>query len=122
VLDFLHVAEKLWKVAHALYREGSREAETFVYERAERILNGQVGQVVKGLKLIVTAVGQVDVVAHPVADRLDLAAHPRTLPANRAGAPRDARTEVLSPMLTHFDAGRRCPARRPLPKQQLVLK
>jgi hypothetical protein len=62
VLDFLHVAEKLWKVAHALYREGSREAETFVYERAERILNGQVGHVVKGLKLIVTAVGQVDVV------------------------------------------------------------
>jgi hypothetical protein len=62
VLDFLHVAEKLWKVAHALYRE----AETFVYERAERILNGQVGQVVKGLKLIVTAVGQVDVVAHPI--------------------------------------------------------
>jgi hypothetical protein len=54
------------EVAHALYREGSREAETFVYERAERILNGQVGQVVKGLKLIVTAVGQVDVVAHPI--------------------------------------------------------
>jgi hypothetical protein len=51
VLDFLHVAETLWRVAHALYREGSREAETFVYERAERILNrqvGQVGQVVKG--------------------------------------------------------------------------
>ena len=54
VLDFLHAAEKLWKVAHALYPEGSREAETFVYERAERILNGQVGQVIKGLRLIVT--------------------------------------------------------------------
>ena len=95
MLDCLNVAEKLWKVAHALYRESRREAETFVYERAERILNGQVGKVVKGLKLIVTAVGQVEVVAHPVADRLDLAAHPRALPANRAGAPRDARARMF---------------------------
>jgi len=46
--------EKLWKVAHALYPDGSREAEQFVYERTERILNGQAGQVVKGLRLIVT--------------------------------------------------------------------
>ena len=46
--------EKLWKAAHALYPEGSREAETFVYLRAERILNGQVSQVVKGLRQIAT--------------------------------------------------------------------
>jgi hypothetical protein len=54
VLDLLHVLEKLWKAAHALYPEGSREAEQFVYERAKRILEGQVDQVVKGLRLIVT--------------------------------------------------------------------
>jgi hypothetical protein len=54
VLDLLHVLEKLWKVAHVLYPEGSREAETFVYQRAERILNGQFSQVVKGLRLIAT--------------------------------------------------------------------
>jgi len=54
VLDLLHVLEKLWKAAHALYPEGSREAEQFVYERAERILCGQVSQVVKGLRLIAT--------------------------------------------------------------------
>jgi len=54
ILDLLHAVEKLWKVAHALYPEGSREAEQFVYERTERILNGQAGQVVKGLRLIVT--------------------------------------------------------------------
>lgn len=54
ILDYLHVAEKLWKAAHALYREGSLEAQAFVYERAKRILEGQVDQVVKGLKLIVT--------------------------------------------------------------------
>jgi hypothetical protein len=54
VLDFLHALEKLWKAAHALYREGSPEAQAFVYERAKRILEGHVDQVVKGLKLIVT--------------------------------------------------------------------
>jgi hypothetical protein len=54
VLDLLHALEKLWKSAHALYREGSPEAQAFVYERARRILEGQVDQVVKGLRLIVT--------------------------------------------------------------------
>ena len=54
VLDLLHVLEKLWLAAHALHPEGSREAETFVYERAERILNGQVSQVVKGLRQTAT--------------------------------------------------------------------
>jgi hypothetical protein len=37
-----------------LHPEGSREAETFVYQRGERILNGQVSQVVKGLRQIAT--------------------------------------------------------------------
>src|SRR5450755_385193 len=46
--------EKLWKATHALYRESSPEARAFVYERAKRILEGHVDQVVKGLKLIVT--------------------------------------------------------------------
>ena len=54
VLDLLHVLEKLWKAGHALHPEGSREAEEFVYERAKRILGGQVSQVVKGLRLIAT--------------------------------------------------------------------
>jgi hypothetical protein len=54
VLDLLHAQEKLWKAAHTLYREGSPEAQAFVYQRAKRILEGHVDQVVKGLKLIVT--------------------------------------------------------------------
>ena len=54
VLDLLHVLEKLWKAAYVLYPEGSPEAEAFVYQRAERILGGQVSQVVKGLRQIVT--------------------------------------------------------------------
>jgi hypothetical protein len=52
VLDLLHVLEKLWKAASVLHPEGSPEAEAFVSERAKRILEGQVGQVVKGLRLI----------------------------------------------------------------------
>jgi hypothetical protein len=54
ILDYLHAAEKLWKAGHALYREGSPEAQAFVYQRAKRILEGDVDQVVKGLRLIVT--------------------------------------------------------------------
>jgi len=54
VLDLLHVMEKLWKVGHALYGEGSPEAVAFVRERARRVLDGEVSQVVKGLRLIAT--------------------------------------------------------------------
>ena len=54
VLDLLHVMDKLWKVAHALHREGTPEAEQFVRHRTERILCGMVGQVVKGLRQTVT--------------------------------------------------------------------
>jgi hypothetical protein len=57
VLDLLHVMEKLWKAAYVLHPEGSPEAETFVRQRAERILNGQVSQVVKGLRQMVTKRG-----------------------------------------------------------------
>lgn len=54
VLDLLHALDKLWKVAHVLHPEGSREAEAFVRQRAERILCGMVSQVVKGLRQTVT--------------------------------------------------------------------
>jgi hypothetical protein len=57
VLDLLQVMDKLWKVAHALHREGSPEAEQFVRARTERILCGMVGQVVKGLHQTVTKRG-----------------------------------------------------------------
>jgi hypothetical protein len=54
ILDLLHVLEKLWAAAYVLHPEGSPEAAAFVYERAKRILTGQVSQVVKGLRQIVT--------------------------------------------------------------------
>lgn len=54
VLDLLHVLEKLWEAANALHGEGTMEAELFVRQRALRILKGNVSQVVKGLRAIVT--------------------------------------------------------------------
>ena len=57
VLDFLHVLEKLWAAGNALYGEGSDKSVAFVRERALRILQGKVSQVVKGLRIIVTKRG-----------------------------------------------------------------
>ena len=54
ILDFLHVLEKLWACAHIFHKEGSGHAVEFVRERALRILRGEVGQVVKGLRQMAT--------------------------------------------------------------------
>ena len=54
VLDLLHVLEKLWAAAHALYKEGTDKSVEFVRLRALRILRGEVSQVVKGLRQIAT--------------------------------------------------------------------
>ena len=57
VLDLLHAMDKLWKVAYVFNPEGSPGAVAFVRDRAERILTGQVSQVVKGLRQMVTKRG-----------------------------------------------------------------
>lgn len=54
ILDLMHVTEKLWKAAYVFHPEGSLEAELWVLDRASRILSGEVSQVVKGLRQIVT--------------------------------------------------------------------
>ncbi len=46
--------EKLWAAGHALHGEGTDKAVEFVRQRALRILRGEVSQVVKGLRQIVT--------------------------------------------------------------------
>lgn len=68
VLDLLHVLEKLWKAAYVFHPEGSPEATAFVRQRAERILNGQVSQVVKGLRQMVTKRGLTGVKAKTLLD------------------------------------------------------
>ena len=52
ILDLAHVLEKLWIAAHVFHVEGSPEAQQFVRDRAIVVLNGNVGQVVKGFRLM----------------------------------------------------------------------
>jgi len=50
VLDIFHVLERVWQAAHCFYPEGSDEAREFVSQRLRRILQGDVGRVIGGLK------------------------------------------------------------------------
>ena len=54
ILDLLHVLEKLWKAAYGFHVEGSLQAELWVLDRTLRILFGEVGQVVKGIRQSIT--------------------------------------------------------------------
>jgi hypothetical protein len=57
ILDLIHVLEKLWKAAHVFHAEGSLEADLWVLDRTLRILLGDVGQVVKGIRQSITKRG-----------------------------------------------------------------
>jgi hypothetical protein len=54
VLDIYHVLERLWVAAHCFHPEGSEEAKAFVAERLRRMLEGDVGYVIGGLKQMAT--------------------------------------------------------------------
>jgi hypothetical protein len=54
ILDLPHVLEKLWKAAYVFHSEGSLEADLWVLDRTLRILSGEVGQVVKGIRQSIT--------------------------------------------------------------------
>jgi hypothetical protein len=54
ILDLLHVLEKVWKAAHVFHSEGTPEAEIYAHLMTHRLLEGHVGQVVKGLRQTVT--------------------------------------------------------------------
>jgi len=54
ILDLMHVLEKLWKAAYVFHPEGSLEADLWVIDRTLKILFGDVGQVVKGLRQTIT--------------------------------------------------------------------
>ena len=57
ILDLMHVLEKLWKAAYVFHAEGSLEADLWVLDRTLRILFGEVGQVVKGIRQSITKRG-----------------------------------------------------------------
>jgi hypothetical protein len=50
ILDIFHVLERLWQAAHCFHAEGSEAAKAFVTDRLDRLLRGQVGYVIGGLK------------------------------------------------------------------------
>jgi hypothetical protein len=50
VLDIFHVMERLWQAAYCFHPEGSDEANAFVTDRLERILEGGIGRVSGGLR------------------------------------------------------------------------
>jgi hypothetical protein len=54
ILDLMHALEKLWKAAYVFHAEASLQADLWVMERTLRILSGEVGQVVKGLRQSIT--------------------------------------------------------------------
>jgi hypothetical protein len=50
ILDLLHAIEYLWKAAYLFYDEGSDEASKLVRDRILRLLHGEVGYVIGGLR------------------------------------------------------------------------
>ena len=54
ILDLLHVTSYLWDAAYLFHSEGSDEATAFVRDRTLRILRGEVGYVIGGLRQMAT--------------------------------------------------------------------
>jgi len=54
VLDIFHVLEHLSEAAHCFYKERSPQAKRFVRERLRMLLTGNAGQMIGGLKQILT--------------------------------------------------------------------
>ena len=50
IVDFIHVAEYVWKAAHALHGRGSEEAAKWVRERLAEILRGNSSLVAGGMR------------------------------------------------------------------------
>jgi hypothetical protein len=50
ILDLMHVIPRLWEAAHVFHPEGSAEASDFARVRLLRVLRGEVGGVVRGLR------------------------------------------------------------------------
>jgi len=57
ILDLFHMLEYLWKAAHCFFPENSPEAHAFVAERLKRVLEGDAGRVIGGLRQMGTKRG-----------------------------------------------------------------
>jgi hypothetical protein len=54
IVDLLHVTSYLWDAAYLFHAEGSDQASAFVRDRLLRILRGEVGYVIGGLRQMAT--------------------------------------------------------------------
>ena len=57
ILDIWHVTEYLWKLAYCFHTEGSDEAEAFVETYLRKLLEGDVGRVIGGIRQMATKRG-----------------------------------------------------------------
>ncbi len=56
-VEGFHMLERLWQAAHCFCPEGSDQAQAFVTHRLKRVLEGDVGRVVGGLRQMATKRG-----------------------------------------------------------------
>jgi hypothetical protein len=54
ILDIWHVTEYLWKLAYCFHPEGSRKAEAFVETYLRKLLEGNLGRVIGGIRQMAT--------------------------------------------------------------------
>ena len=66
IVDIIHVMEYLWDAAYAFHEPESEAARRWVRERLLRILNGEVSQVVKGMRQSATKQGVCPAEREPV--------------------------------------------------------
>ena len=57
IVDFVHVLEYLWKAAYVFNKEGSKQAEQWVFERLLRVLQGKASTVAGGIRRSATLRG-----------------------------------------------------------------
>lgn len=57
ILDIWHVTEYLWKLAYCFHAEGSDEAESFVETYLRKVLEGNVGRAIGGIRQMATKRG-----------------------------------------------------------------
>ena len=57
ILDLYHMLEYLWKATHCFFPQNSPEAHAFVADRLKRILEGDAGRVIGGLRQMGTKRG-----------------------------------------------------------------
>ncbi len=50
ILDLIHAATYVWDAAHIFHPKSSKDAEVFARKRLQKILNGEVDSVVRGLR------------------------------------------------------------------------